>query len=129
MLSVILLFIFSIVLNAQIKSKIEHVAGRAVKTKIWQGREIQFVEREIAVKVILSVTNTEISDLIKTIGGRVINSFDERGWGLIELPVDKDEILVINDLLKLPFVSAAEPNMVTSADIEPNDMVYPENWR
>jgi len=40
MLSLILLFILSIVLNAQIKSKIEHVAGKAVKTLINEQKEM-----------------------------------------------------------------------------------------
>lgn len=124
MFFVILLFIISVTMNAQIKRKIEQVVGKEVKTKIWQGREIQFVEREIAVKISPSATQTEINKLLKTVGGKIINSFDKLGWGLIELPADKDEILAVDDLLKLPFVTAAEPNMVTSVFLEPNDPYF-----
>lgn len=86
MFFVILLFIISVTVNAQIKRKIEQVAGKEVKTKIWKGREIQFVRREVAVKIIPSATQTEINKLLETVGGRIINSFDKLGWGLIELP-------------------------------------------
>jgi subtilisin family serine protease len=136
MFFVILLFIISVTVNAQIKRKIEQVAGKEVKTKIWKGREIQFVRREVAVKIIPSATQTEINKLLETVGGRIINSFDKLGWGLIELPFDKDEILAVDDLLKLPFVTEAEPNMVTIVFLEPNDpyfqgtnpATYPYQW-
>ncbi|MEW6509214.1 MAG: S8 family serine peptidase [Bacteroidota bacterium] len=136
MFFVILLFIISVTVNAQIKRKIEQVAGKEVKTKIWKGREIQFVRREVAVKIIPSATQTEINKLLETVGGRIINSFDKLGWGLIELPFDKDEILAVDDLLKLPFVAEAEPNMVTIVFLEPNDpyfqgtspATYPYQW-
>lgn len=136
MFFVILLFIISVTMSAQIKRKIEQVAGKEVKTKIWKGREIQFVGREIAVKIIPSATQTEVNKLLKTVGGKIINSFDKLGWGLIELPADKDEILAVDDLLRLPFVSTAEPNMVTSVFLEPNDpyftgtspAAYPYQW-
>ena len=124
MILISILFITSTVLNAQITRRIERVAGKEVKTKVWKGREIQFVEREIAVKITPSATQTEINDLLKAVDGRVINAFDELGWGLIELPTTKDEILAIDDLLKLPFVSVAEPNMVTSITLEPNDPYF-----
>ncbi len=133
---IILLFVISFNLNAQIKLKIAQVAGKEVKTKIWKGKEIQFVKSEIAVKIVSYATKIEINKLLYTVGGRIINSFDKLGWGLIELPADKDEILAVDDLLKLPFVTAAEPNMVTGVFLEPNDpyfqgtspATYPYQW-
>ncbi len=131
-----ILFITSSFLSAQIARRIESVAGKAVKTKVWKGKEIQFAAKEIAVKISPSATQTEINDLLKSVEGKIINSFDKLGWGLIELPATKDEILAIDDLSKLPFVSVAEPNMVTSTTLEPNDpyfngtspATYPYQW-
>lgn len=131
-----LLFLSSTVINAQIKHKIEQIAGKAVKTKMWQGKEIQFVEREIAVKISPSTNKTEIQDLLKKVDGKIIYPFDKLGWGLIELPAGKDELITIDELIKLPFVSFAEPNMVTSVFLEPNDpyfqgtspATYPHQW-
>ncbi len=118
------LFVMPAAVNAQLKQKIEQVAGKAVKTEIWQGREIQFVKGEIAVKINPSATQTEINGLLNAVGGKIINSFDELGWGLIELPEGKNEILAIEELLKLSFVVTAEPNMVTRVDLEPNDPYF-----
>jgi subtilisin family serine protease len=119
-----ILFITSSFLSAQIARRIENIVGKEVKTKIWKGMEIQFVAKEIAVKISPSATQTEKNDLLKSVDGKIINSFDKLGWGLIELPATKDELLAIDDLSKLPFVSVAEPNMVTSTTIEPNDPYY-----
>jgi len=124
MILAILFFVFSDTQKAQIKHKIERIGRKEVKTKIWQGKEIQFAAKEISVKISTSATQTDVNNLLEIVGGRIIEQFDKLGWGLIGIPVDKDEILVANDLLKLPFVSAAEPNMVTSADIEPNDPYF-----
>ena len=66
----------------------------------------------------------EIAELLKTIDGKIINPFDKLGWGLIELHADKDEIFAIDDLSKLPFVLVAEPDMVTSVCLDPNDPYY-----
>lgn len=122
--------------NAQLKHTITQVAGKTVKAEMWQGREVQFAEKEIAVKIKPSATQVEINSLLSMVGAKIINSFDKLGWGLIELPAGKDEILTIEDLSKLPFVVAAEPNMVTRVDLEPNDpyfqgtnpATYPYQW-
>lgn len=124
-----LLFISSTIIDAQIKRKIEQVAGKEVKTKIWQGKEI-------AVKISPSITTKEIEDLLKVVNGKIINPFDKLGWGLIELPAGKDELNAIDTLMKLPFVSFAEPNMVTSVFLDSNDpyyqgtspTTYPHQW-
>ena len=42
---------------------------------------MQFVAREIAVKILPSATQSEINNLLNAIGGQVNNKFDERGWG------------------------------------------------
>ena len=47
---------------------------------------------------------------------------------LIELPTGKDEIPAIRDLLKLPTVITAEPNIVTRVALEPNDPDYQNQW-
>ncbi len=72
-----LLYLSSTVINGQIKRKINQVAGKAVKTKIWQGKEIQFVEREMAVKISPSIAKTEIEDLLKVVDAKIINPFDK----------------------------------------------------
>ncbi|MEW6061973.1 MAG: S8 family serine peptidase, partial [Bacteroidota bacterium] len=106
------------------KHNIERVAGKEVKTNIWQGKEVQFAAREIAVKISASATQSQINSLLNAIGGQIKNKFDERGWGLVELPADKDEISTVDDLIKLPFVLSAEPNMVTRINLEPNDPYF-----
>ena len=133
---VIFFFGLSAVLDAQLKYKAERVAGKEVKTKIWHGKEVQFAAREVAVKISPSSIQTQINQLLNNVSGKVISSFDERGWGLIELPVDKDEISAIGELTKLSFVLTAEPNMITKVNLEPNDpyfqgtnpATYPCQW-
>ncbi|MFZ2323397.1 MAG: hypothetical protein WAV89_06855 [Ignavibacteriaceae bacterium] len=133
---IIFLFVYPTAINAQLKQTITQVAGKAVKTATWQGREIQFVKGEIAIKINTTTTQAQIYELLLKVEGKIINSFDKLGWGLIELPSSKDEILAIEDLKKLPFVVTSEPNMVTKVDLEPNDpyfkgtspATYPYQW-
>ncbi len=133
---IIFLFVYPTAINAQLKQTVTQVAGKAVKIVIWQGREIQFAKGEIAIKINTTTTQAQINELFNKVGGKIINSFDKLGWGLIELPSGKDEILAIEDLKKLPFVVTSEPNMVTKVDVEPNDpyfkgtspATYPYQW-
>ncbi|RKY46718.1 MAG: hypothetical protein DRP86_08705, partial [Candidatus Neomarinimicrobiota bacterium] len=126
-LLLILISLFSLflsALNAQIKRDIKEISGREVKNEIWHGKQVQFAKGVIAVKITASATQKEIAELLKTIDGKIINPFDKLGWGLIELPDNKDEILAIDNLSKLPFVLVAEPNMVISTCLEPNDPYF-----
>ena len=70
-----LFFIIHITGFAQLNPKITQVAGKKVKIEMWQGKEVQFIEKELAVKIIPSAKQTEINALLNAVGGKIIYSF------------------------------------------------------
>ncbi len=114
----------------------ERVAGKLIKTGFWNGREIRFVEREVAVKITPSATPSQISDLLTKVNATLKSPFDVLGWGVLELPEGESEFSAIAELEKLPIVLMAHPNTITKVHDEPNDpyfkgtspATYPYQW-
>jgi hypothetical protein len=57
----------------------ERIAGKLVKTGLWNGRELRFVEREVAVKITPSATAAQISDMLAKVNATLRSPFDVLG--------------------------------------------------
>jgi len=116
-------------LNAQVVyHEPTEIAGRPVKSVIWNEQKVFIVEREIALKVDPAVSNDQVSRLLADLDAELVRTFNVLGWGLIRLPESVDEITAIGELKKSTIVLYAEPNMVYRAGIVPNDTHFTKQW-
>lgn len=114
----------------------ERIAGKLVKTGIWNGRLVEYVDGEVAIKLSVGSSSGQLSDFLNQIQARIKQDFDELRWGWIELPTGTDIMPVISTLKSMPMVEAVEPNFITRTALEPNDpyfqgtspATYPYQW-
>lgn len=111
-------------LNAQ-----EKIHGKLVKTGLWEGRQVEFLQGEIAIILRSGVSNKDISPLLEGLGATIRRDFDELGFGVIELPADVDILSVASDLKENELIKVAEPNMVVRAHWEPDDDYYQDGYQ
>ncbi|MEJ5352251.1 MAG: S8 family serine peptidase [Melioribacteraceae bacterium] len=104
--------------------KIKKVAGRQIKSIMWNNKNINIIKGEIAVKVIPSISNEQITELLNYSKCKLIKSFNKLGWGLLKLEKEEDELILISRIKKLPYILAAEPNMIIHLHFEPNDPYF-----
>lgn len=97
------------------------VGGRVVKNVIWNEKEVYIVDREIAVKIDKSVSMDRVYSLLEELKAELVRDFNILGWSILKVPESSDEIAIINEIKEVPFILAAEPNMVHRAGIVPID--------
>lgn len=102
----------------------QQVGGKTVRTGIWMGREVKYIDGEIALKLKPTAQRNNVNTLLSQLSANVKFDFDSLRWGLIELPANADAISVIGQLSNSPLIERAEPNFVMKADVEPNDPYY-----
>lgn len=114
----------------------EMIRGKRVRTGIWQGRQIEYLEGEIALILKPGVSKSDVLPVLQSYGATLIRDFDKLGWGLIELSASDDALSVAPELTSHPLIEVAEPNMVVSAFLEPDDPYFQDghqwalkNWR
>jgi len=112
-------FVFTSAAAAQ-----ESVRLKEIKSGRWKGREIKYVEREIAIKLKAGISENEIRSILALHKAKIKQDFDELRWGWIELPEGVDIFPVISALESMPMVEKVEPNLVGQAASEPNDPYY-----
>lgn len=100
------------------------IGGKQIKKAIWNNQEVEYVDREIAVKLKKGFSASHIQSALSKHQASIKQDFDELGWGWIELPAGTDIFPVIESLKKLPMVDVVEPNIVTRTHIEPNDPYF-----
>jgi serine protease len=100
------------------------ISGKEIKTTIWNNQQVEYVDREIAVKLKKGFSALHIQSTLSQYQASIKQNFDELGWGWIELPAGTDIFPVIDSLKKLPMIDVVEPNLVTRIQIEPNDPYF-----
>ncbi|GEM_PF-2888627 len=62
------------------------VGRRLIKKGIWKNQQIEYVDRQIAVKLKTGVQLHEVNAMVAQYKGNIVENFDKLRWGLIELP-------------------------------------------
>jgi subtilisin family serine protease len=113
------IFLFSCSLSSQQK-----LGDRLIKKGIWNDKLVEYVDRQIAIKLKSGVQVQNVQHLLAQHKAVTIDSFDKLHWGLIELPEGVDIFSVISELNKNELIANIEPNFVYRAHFEPNDPYY-----
>ncbi len=113
-----------IVLPWAVVSAQETIGGKLVKTDLWEGQQVEYLEGEIAVILEPGRGKSDVLPILRSYGAYIKSDFDELGWGLIELPATVDVIPLATLLKGNPNIRMAEPNMVVRAGFNPNDPYY-----
>jgi hypothetical protein len=114
----------------------QKVAGKAIKSGIWNGQEVKYIDGEIAIKIKEGVSPTQLNPMLNQFQAKIKQNFDELRWGWVELPESTDIMQVISIFQKSTLVETAEPNLVMRISLEPNDpyfkgtspATYPYQW-
>jgi len=114
----------------------EKLGGKEIKTGIWNGHEVKYMDGEVGVKLKPGTSPAQLNAVLNQLNARIKRKFDELGWGWLELPEGKDVMSAISTLKSLSFVETAEPNFVYEVFLEPNDpyfrgtspATYPYQW-
>lgn len=109
--------------NVQLKAQ-EMVAGKKVITGTYKGESVKYIDGEIAIKLKVGFKKENINDLLLNVKAKVIQDFDEIGWGWIELPKNTDVLSTIKRITQYSEIEFAEPNFITHTDIKPNDPYF-----
>ena len=100
------------------------ISGKLVRTGTWEGRQIEYLEGEIAIILNPGAVRADVLPLFQSHGATIKRDFDKLRWGLIELPEAVDVLSLAAALKRNPLIEVAEPNMVVRAGIDPNDPYY-----
>ncbi|MDI6766764.1 MAG: S8 family serine peptidase [Bacteroidota bacterium] len=100
------------------------ISGKEIKTTIWNNQEVQYVDREIAVKLRPGIQSASAINSLNQLGAVIRQNFDRFGWGLIEIPTQMDVFNAMSTLIQAPFFEVAEPNFVDKAAFLPNDPYF-----
>jgi subtilisin family serine protease len=100
------------------------VGGKRIKQGLWENRQIDYVDGDIAVILKAGVNKNNILPLLQKHGATIKRDFDKLGWGLIELPTSHDVLSKAFELKQSPLLKAAEPNMVNRVQSDPNDPFF-----
>jgi subtilisin family serine protease len=118
------LFIMTLLFSSEYLSAQQIIGGRVVKKGMWKGCQIEYADRQIAVKIKSGVKLQEINTLVSQQNGSLMKDFDKLRWGLIELPDSVDIFPVLNTLQNNPLIESVEPNGVTHISFDPNDPYF-----
>ncbi len=98
--------------------------AQQIRTGIWNGVEIEYVDGQINVKATESADFGSITDVIQAHNGELLKEFDKLRWGLAQFREGTDIFPIIEELLRNVSVEVAEPNMVTYLSYDPNDPYF-----
>ena len=102
----------------------EMIGGKLIRSGLWKGNVIEYVEGDIFVILKPGVTKSAVLPVAQRHGATISEDFDPLGWGMLELPDTVDVLSLAAELSKHPLIKSAEPNMVTRAHYAPNDTFY-----
>jgi len=114
----------------------QRVAGKAIKSGIWNEQEVKYIDGEIAIKIKEGVSPTQLNPILSQVQAKIKQNFDELRWGWVELPEGTDIMPAISRFQKSALVEVAEPNVLMRTALEPNDpffkgtgyAMYPHQW-
>lgn len=100
------------------------INGRIIRTGIWKNQQIEYIDRQIAVKLKYGVQMHDVNATFNKFNGNLIESFDKLRWGLVEIPEGKDIFPIIDSLKNNSLIEAVEPNGVIHTSFNPNDTYF-----
>jgi len=117
--TILLVFITAITLPSQGK-----IGNKLIKHGIWKNKDVDYVEKEINVKVKNNVNIHDVKLLLNQLHLKVVEDVDELRWMLVETK-DEDNILDIMTALQTnALIETVELNGVSHALVEPNDPYF-----
>lgn len=97
------------------------IGGKVVKRGIWNNKEVEYADGQIALKLKSGVQMQSVIPLINKLNATIVENFDKLRWALLELPTGTDIFSVITALMNNPMIEAVEPNMMAQTTFNPND--------
>jgi hypothetical protein len=101
---------------------------KKVKTGQWKGKSIEYIDREIAIRIKQGFTKEQIIPVLNNFHARLRRDFDDARFGWIEVPDTIDIMPVISTLQSNELVETVEPILVTRTYDIPNDPDYSKQW-
>ena len=117
-------FLFAFLISFEFLFAQQMIGGRFIKKGMWKNQEIEYVDRQIAVKVKSGAQLKIVKTLISRNNGTLIEDFDKLRWGLVELAEGKDIFHVIDSLKNNPLIESVEPNLIDHVSFNPNDPYF-----
>ncbi len=102
----------------------EEIAGRKILKGFWNGKEIEYVEGLISVKVKKGITKNDISQALNYVKGKLKEDVDILRWTVIEIPKSADVFDAIKKMIKHSEIEQVIPVGIMRADVIPNDPYY-----
>ncbi len=107
-----------------------------VKRGMWKGEEIEYVDRQVSIKVKPGVSKAQLTPAVEMLRSRFLEEIDVLRWTVIELPERTDVFDAISVLEKNPLIEKAIPVGTIYAHVLPNDpyfrgtspATYPHQW-
>ncbi len=102
--------------------------GKAIKRGFWEGKEIEYLDREIMFKVRNAYSLSKTKDFLLSKGFKFVEPFDELSIGRIDIPEGEDLFMAIENLKQKDFIDWAEPTMICHMNLIPNDQYFGKQW-
>ncbi len=131
------LIIFLIFLIAYSQNAVRRtITGREIKKGFFKGKNIEYVDRLIGVKIKEGFPKQEMLNVFNSSNYKLIEDFDKLGWTTIEIPKGADVFKEMEKLSRISNILAVEPVMVDHIALEPDDpyfkgtnpATYPHQW-
>ncbi len=90
----------------------------------WKGYNTKYVKGEIIIGLAEGISKANVTDLFEENGINLIREFGLLSIGLVDVCCEQDIFELIPTINNSPLIRFAEPNIVGSAEIHPNDPYY-----
>lgn len=95
---------------------------------LWQGRSIEYIDREILVGLKSGKTQQQFTDQLGSLPVEIVRPADRLGFLKLRARKDHDLFDLIDQVGRLPSVRYAEPNMVDHLFMIPSDPDFGKQW-
>ena len=100
-------------------------SGKAIKTGIWRGKRVDYVDGQILIGLKQGVTVNIVRQVLVDAQTTLVADFDILGIGMVEVKEGSDIFAKIRVLNSHPLIQFAEPNLIIKAlATNPNDEFY-----
>ncbi|MFB0516462.1 MAG: hypothetical protein ACETWG_07650 [Candidatus Neomarinimicrobiota bacterium] len=102
--------------------------GKEVRTGIWNGRQVEYVHGEIAVKLRQGIQVADVLPLLQNYGANIRKDLNKLRWVQFEVPDTIDVLSLGAELSRNPLIQVAEPNIIGHACVVPDDDHFDKQW-
>lgn len=108
----------------------QHVVAQEIKQGMWKGREVEYIDGQILIKVRNGVTRDDLIQLASGMVGSTLGPGpDALRWILLRLPSGADVFSTMDILMSNPLVEICAPSLIgypLDDPYDPNDTYYLE---